>query len=40
MNKIEKAKEMFRELEERGSGYVAEIARRNFHIQDKMSAIN
>ena len=37
MNKVEKAREMFKELEEKGSGYIAEIAKRNFHIQDKIS---
>jgi len=37
MNAIEKAREIFRKLEENSFGHAVEIAKRNFHIQDKIS---
>jgi hypothetical protein len=39
MDKIEKAREMFRRLEGCGPNHAAEIARRTFLIQDSLSAI-
>ena len=39
MDKLERAREMFRELESRDVGNAAEIARRTFFIQDSLSAI-
>jgi hypothetical protein len=37
MDKLEKAKELFRKLEEGGIGQASEIARRNFCIQDRLA---
>jgi hypothetical protein len=39
MDKLEKAREMFRNLEGRGVGHAAEIARRTFLIQDSLNTI-
>lgn len=39
MDKIEKAIEMFRQLEKCDSGNAADIARRMFFIQDRLSSI-
>ena len=39
MDKVERAREMFRALEECGVGHAAEIARRTFHIQDSLNSI-
>ena len=39
MDKIARAREMFRRLEEKGVGHAAEIARRTFLIQDSLSSI-
>jgi len=39
MDKLEKAREMFRELESRGIGHAAEIARRSFFIEDSLNSI-
>ena len=39
MDKLERAREMFRKLESRGVGHAAEIARRTFFIEDSLSAI-
>ncbi len=39
-DKIKLAREMFRVLEDKGGGQVAEIARRNFCIQDRLATIN
>ena len=38
MDKIEKAKEMFRVLEESRSGNAVDSARRAFYIRDRLSA--
>ena len=37
MDKIERAREMFRVLEERGVGNAADVAKRMFFIQDRLS---
>ena len=39
MDKLEKAREMFRMLEGCGVGHAAEIARRTFFVEDSLSAI-
>jgi len=39
MDKLAKAREMFRNLESRGVGHAAEIARRTFFVEDSLSAI-
>ena len=39
MDKLERARKMFRELEARGVGHAAEIARRTFFVEDSLSAI-
>ncbi|MBT7102365.1 hypothetical protein HN935_02530 [archaeon] len=39
MDKLEKAREMFRKLENHGVGHAAEIARRTFLIQDSLNTI-
>ena len=39
MDKIERAVEMFRKLEEGSVGNAADIARRTFFIQDKLSSM-
>ena len=39
-DKIELAREMFRVLEDNKVGQVAEIARRNFCIQDRLSVMS
>jgi hypothetical protein len=39
MNKLERAREMFRRLEARGVGHAAEIAKRTFFIEDSLKAI-
>jgi|GEM_PF-1068102 hypothetical protein len=41
MDKFEKAKQMFRELESRGvgQGQAADIARRTFFVQDSLRAL-
>jgi len=39
MDKLERAREMFRQLESRGVGHAADIARRTFFIQDSLSMI-
>ena len=39
MDKLELAREMFRNLEESSVGHAAEIARRTFFIQDSLSTI-
>lgn len=36
MDKIESAREMFKQLECRGEGHAAEIAKRMFCIQDRL----
>ena len=36
MNSIERAREMFRKLEDGGIGYASEIAKRAFCIQDRL----
>ena len=39
MDKLERAREMFRKLEDRGVGHAAEIARRTFFIEDSLATI-
>jgi len=39
MDKLEQAREMFRDLEARGVGHAADIARRTFFIQDTLNSI-
>jgi len=39
MDKLERAREMFRNLEDRGVGHAADIARRTFFIQDSLATI-
>ncbi len=39
MDKLELAREMFRQLEGRGVGHAADIARRTFFIQDSLNAV-
>ena len=39
MDKLDRARNMFRELESRGVGHAAEIARRTFFLEDSLSAI-
>lgn len=39
MDKLESARKMFRELESRGVGHAAEIARRTFFVEDSLSVI-
>ncbi|MFH1521500.1 MAG: hypothetical protein ABIF18_00925 [archaeon] len=39
MDKIEKAVEIFRKLEKRDNGNAADIAKRMFFIQDRLSSI-
>ncbi len=39
MNKLEEARKMFRQLENRGVGHAADIARRTFFIQDNLAVI-
>lgn len=39
MDKIEKARELFRKLEEQGKPNFAEVARRAFCIQERLSCI-
>jgi len=39
MDKLEMARDMFRNLESRGVGHAAEIARRTFFVEDSLSAI-
>jgi len=39
MDKLEKAREMFRQLESRGIGHAADIARRTFFIEDSLATI-
>jgi hypothetical protein len=39
MDKLERAREMFRQLEARGVGHAADIARRTFLIQDSLKSI-
>lgn len=37
MDKLERAREMFKKLESRGVGHAADIARRTFFIQDSLA---
>ena len=39
MDKLERAREMFKQLEARGVGHAADIARRTFFIQDSLATI-
>jgi len=39
MDKLERAREMFKKLEARGIGHAADIARRTFFIQDSLATI-
>ena len=39
MDKLERAREMFKKLEVRGVGHAADIARRTFFIQDSLATI-
>jgi hypothetical protein len=39
MDKLDIAREMFRNLESRGIGHAAEIARRTFFIEDSLNTI-
>lgn len=39
MDKLERARDMFRKLESRGVGNAVEIARRTFFVEDSLSAI-
>ena len=39
MDKLERAREMYRDLEDRGVGHAADIARRTFFIQDSLATI-
>ncbi len=39
MDKLERAREMFKNLEDSGVGHAAEIARRTFFIQDSLATI-
>ena len=40
MDMIERARALFRELEDRNPKAASEIARRAFHIQERLSEVN
>jgi hypothetical protein len=39
MDKVERARELFRQLESSGAGCAAEIAKRTFLIEDSLSSM-